>query len=152
MLSLWLNSPDGLGPNEFQVSWNGTTLFEETNIPALGWTNLQFVVSATGANTVLEFGFLDVPSILGLDDISVYPEQPGIAGLSVAGANLVLDGINGQSGHTYIVLTSTNLALPLSQWTPVATNLLIARGNFSITVTNRVSAELPQRFYILQRQ
>jgi hypothetical protein len=140
VLSLWLNSPDGLGPNEFQVSWNGTTLFEETNIPALGWTNLQFVVSATGANTVLEFGFLDVPSILGLDDISVYPEQPGIAGLSVAGANLVLDGINGQSGHTYIVRT------------PVATNLLIARGNFSITVTNRVSAELPQRFYILQRQ
>jgi hypothetical protein len=152
LLSLWLNSPDGLGPNEFLVSWNGTILFSETNIPALGWTNLQFVVSATGGNTVLEFGFRDDPSFLGLDDISVYPEQPGITGLSVAGANLVLDATNGQSGNTYIVLTSTNLAVPLSQWTPAATNLLSEGGSFSITVTNTVSEGHPQRFYILQTQ
>jgi hypothetical protein len=152
LLSLWLNSPDGLGPNAFLVSWNGTTLFNQTNIPALGWTNLQFAVSATGTSTVLEFGFLDVPSFLGLDDISVYPEQPGISSLGVAGTNLVLDGTNGQSGSTYIVLTSTNLALPLRQWTPAATNLLGASGNFSIIVSNALSADIPQRFYILQTQ
>ena len=151
-LSLWLYSPDGLGPNEFLVSWNGTTLFNGTNVPALGWTNLQFTVSATGTNTVLEFGFRDDPSFLGLDEISVSLEQPGISGTSVAGANLVFEGFNGQSGNTYIVLTSTNLALPLSQWTPVATNLLSASGNFSITVTNTVSAGIPGRFYLLQTQ
>jgi hypothetical protein len=50
------------------------------------------------------------------------------------------------------VLTSTNLALPLSRWTPAATNLLSASGNFSITVTNTVSAEIPQRYYVLQTQ
>jgi PKD repeat protein len=152
VLSLWLNSPDGLGPNEFLVSWNGTTLFNQTNIPATGWTNLQFMVSATGTNTVVELGFRDDPSFLGLDDISVYPEQPGITGLTVAGENLVLDGTNGQSGNTYIVLASTNLALPLRQWTPAATNSLRASGSFSVTVTNTVSAGLPQRFYILQTQ
>jgi hypothetical protein len=152
VLSLWLNSPDGLGPNEFLVSWNGTTLFNQTNIPVLGWTNLQFAVAATGTNTVLEFGFRDDPSFLGLDDISVDPALPGIASLSVEGANLVLDGTNGQSGNTYIVLTSTNLALPLNQWTPAVTNILSASGNFSITVTNTVSEEIPQRFYILQTQ
>jgi PKD repeat protein len=153
VLSLWLDSPDGLGPNEFLVSWNGTTLLNESNIPeSIGWTNLQFVVSATGTNTVLEFGFRDDPSFLGLDDISVYPERPGIAGVSVAGANLVLNGTNGQGGNTYIVLMSTNLALPLSQWTAAATNLLSASGDFSITVTNTVSAKVPERFYILQTQ
>jgi hypothetical protein len=153
VLSLWLNSPDGLSPNVFLVSWNATTLFNQTNMPASsGWTNLQFKVLATGTNTVLEFGFLDIPSFLGLDAISVYPAQPGIAGLSVAGANLVLNGTNGQSGNTYLVLTSTNLALPLSQWTPAATNLLGASGNFSITLTNAVSAEVLQRFYILRTQ
>jgi hypothetical protein len=152
VLSLWLNSPDGLGPNQFLVSWNGTTLFEETNIPALGWTNLQFTVSATGASTVLEFGFRDDPSFLGLDDISVYPDQPIITAVSVEGTDLILDGMNGQSGNTYIVLTSTNLTLPLLQWIPVATNLLNANGNFSITVANTVSPEIPKRFYILQTQ
>jgi BspA type Leucine rich repeat region (6 copies)/PKD domain len=150
LLSLWLDSPDGLGPNEFLVSWNGVTLFNETNIPALGWTNLQFMVSATATNTVLEFGFRDDPSFLGLDEISVYPEQPSLTGASLAGANLVLDGSSGQAGVTYIVLTSTNLALPLSQWTPAATNLLSASGNFTVTVSNTVSADVPHRFYVLQ--
>jgi hypothetical protein len=152
VLSLWLNSPDGFSPNQFLVSWNGTTLFNQTNLPETGWTNLQFVVPATGTNTVLEFGFRDDPSFLGLDDVSVFPEQPGVAGLSVSGANLILDCIHGQSGNAYIVLTSTNLALPLSRWTPAATNLLSASGNFSITVTNTVSAEIPQRYYVLQTQ
>jgi len=151
-LSLWLNSPDGLGPNELSVSWNGTTLFDETNISAIGWTNLQFIVSAAETNSVLELGFRDDPSFLGLDDISAYPTLPNIGAASVAGANLLLDGINGQSGDTYFVLASTNLALPLNQWTRVATNLLTANGNFTITVTNTVSATIPKRFYLLQTQ
>jgi hypothetical protein len=150
LLSLWLDSPDGLGPNQFMVSWNGTTLFNETNLTATGWARLQFMVSATATNTVLEFGFRDDPSFLGLDEVSVYPEQPSLTGASVAGANIVLDGINGQTGITYIVLTSTNLTLPLSQWTPAATNVPSLSGNFNVTVTNTVSASVPHRFYILQ--
>jgi hypothetical protein len=31
------------------------------------------------------------------------------------------------------MLASTNLSLPLNQWTPMATNLLTASGNFTIT-------------------
>jgi PKD repeat protein len=151
-LSLWLDSPDGQTPNAFLVSWNGQTLFYRSNIPAIGWTNLQFLVSATGTNTVLEFGFRDDNGYLGLDDITVLPAQLGIASLSLSGANLVLDAINGQSGGTYIVLMSTNLALPSSQWTPVATNVLSASGNFTVTVTNAVNRNVPRMFYILQTQ
>ena len=40
---------------------------------------------------------------------------------------------------------STNLAL--NQWPPVATNLLNAGGNFTITATNTVNHTDPQRFY-----
>jgi uncharacterized repeat protein (TIGR03803 family) len=83
---------------------------------------------------------------------SLVPAQPGITGVSLSGANLVLNGINGQSGGTYYALMSTNLALPLSQWTPVATNVLSAGGNFTITATNTVTRGVPQRFYILQEQ
>jgi len=71
LLSLWLDSPDGLTPNEFQVYWNGTTVFDQTDIGAIGWTNLQFTVAATTTNTLLEFGFQDASSALGLDEISV---------------------------------------------------------------------------------
>jgi hypothetical protein len=47
---------------------------------------------------------------------------------------------------------STNAALPLSQWGPVATNLLSGSGSFTLTATNAVSPGAPQRFYILQVQ
>src|SRR5208283_3444530 len=73
LLSLWLDSPDGLSPNEFLVAWNGTVMFDQTNLGAIGWTNLQFYVLATGTNTVLQLGFRDDASFLGLDDIQVSP-------------------------------------------------------------------------------
>jgi hypothetical protein len=84
------------------------------------------------------------------------PDQPTIAGMifraNVSGVDLMLNGSNGQSNTTYCVLMSTSLALPLSQWTPVATNCLNADGNFTITATNAVDLNAPQRFFILQVQ
>ena len=243
MLSFWLDSPDGKTPNEFLVSWNGNTLLDRTNLPATGWTNIQFVVTATGTSTVLQFGFRDDPSYLGLDDISVVAsqpaqlrvtttslpngtnglaysqqlsavygqppyhwslisgslpsglalatngvisgtptangtnyftvkvtdalsatatqpltltissslsQQPDIIGTSLSGTNLVLNVTDGHAGATYYVLSSTNVVLPLSQWTLVATNILATSGNFTITVTNTVTLGIRQRFYILQ--
>ncbi len=56
-------------------------------------------------------------------------------------------------GGNFRLLGSTNLALPLSQWTPIWTNSVTARGtnNFSVTMTNAVNAG-GRRFYILQSQ
>ena len=152
-LSFWLDSPDGLTNNEILVSWGGETPFDETNLSEIpGWTNLQFTVVATNSSTVLQFGSRDDNSYFGLDDISVVPAPLGIASVRLSGADLVLNGINGQSGATYYVLMSTNLAVPLSQWTPVATNTPGVSGNFTITVSNTVTTRTPQRFYILQLQ
>ncbi len=153
-LSFWLNSPNGEAPNEFLVSWNGTTLLDQTNLGAIGWTNLQFTVKATGSNTVLQFGFRNDPSFFGLDDISVVPvfvpPFPSLAGLRLTGNNLALNGVNGVSGETYYLLMATNLALPASQWTPVATNVWNTNGNFSLTITNAVNRSVPKGFYLLQ--
>ena len=52
LLSFWLDSPNIAGtltPNEFTVAWNGNTLTEMVNIGKIGWTNLQFIVTATNA-------------------------------------------------------------------------------------------------------
>jgi Pro-kumamolisin, activation domain/Bacterial Ig-like domain (group 3) len=73
LLSLWMDSPDGETPNEFSVSWNGGTIFDQTNLSKLGWTNLQFLVTATGGSTVLQIGGRDDNAWLGLDDVSVTP-------------------------------------------------------------------------------
>jgi PKD repeat protein len=73
LVSCWLNSPDGKTPNEFLCTWNGSSLFDLTNSWAIGWTNLQFVATASGSNALLKLGFIDIPSHLGFDDISVVP-------------------------------------------------------------------------------
>ena len=71
LISVWLDSPDGAAPNAFVLEWNGDILFNAGNLGALGWTNLQFMVTATTASTVLDFGFQDDPAYLGLDDVTV---------------------------------------------------------------------------------
>ena len=78
------------------------------------------------------------------------PPQPDIVSVTPSGSNLVIDATDGQSGGTYITLTSTILTLPLSQWMPVATNVLTASGDFTITLINAVNRDIPQRFYILE--
>jgi len=56
------------------------------------------------------------------------------------------DGANPQAG------LAPDVTLPLSQWTPIASNVLSTSGNFTITVSNTVSPGVSQRFYILQTQ
>jgi uncharacterized repeat protein (TIGR03803 family) len=153
LISFWLDSPAATKPNDFQVSWNGNVLLNKTNLTAIGWTNIQLTVTATATSTTLQFGYLS-GFYFGLDGISVEPAQPpgitSIAGISLSGANLVLNGTGGLSGQTYFLLMGTNLAEPFNQWTPVATNVPGADGNFSITATNAANPNAPQRFYILQ--
>lgn len=83
----------------------------------------------------------------------IVPRRPlSILGINLSGMNLVLNGSNGLAGGIYQVLMNTNSAQPVSQWTAVATNVLSASGNFTISATNAVDPNAPQRFYILQLQ
>ncbi len=154
LLSFWLTNPSGGTPNQFVLSWNGTNIYNRTNLSAFTWTNLQFTVTATTGSTTLSFGFRNDPSYFGLDDVSVTPlGQPlKLAGLSLSGTNLVVSGLNGVSGASYVMRASTNLALPINQWTPVSTNILGVNGNFAFTATNAVSPGLPRQYYILEKR
>jgi uncharacterized repeat protein (TIGR03803 family) len=91
-------------------------------------------------------------TVFGLAVGTVGAPQPDILSVTVSGMNLVINANNGQSGGTYKTLQSPSLALPLNQWTPVATNILSASGDFTITATNVVNTRVAQRFYILETQ
>jgi uncharacterized repeat protein (TIGR03803 family) len=158
LLSFWLNNPTATTANELLVSWDGNTVWGVTNLTAVGWTNVQIPVAASGASTALQFAF-ESGMYFGLDDVSVVlaaRTPPRITGMTFcptsSGVDLALTAIHGQRGGTYCVLMSTNLALPLGQWTPVAISCLKAGGGFTITATNAVDPKAEQRFYILRLQ
>ena len=77
-LSFWLDNTDTTGAGQFSVFWNtngaaSNAVMTLTNPPAFGWTNEQFLVTATGTNTTLEFMAQDYPNYFGLDDVQVTP-------------------------------------------------------------------------------
>jgi hypothetical protein len=148
-------------PRLFALTWHtilGQVYQVEqcTDLSQNNWSFLGATITATNSTMTISMPIgtnsQQFFRVLLLPNGTVSASSPGIIRTSLSGSNLVLSGTNGQSGSTYYVLTSTNLALPLSQWTPVATNMSSANGNFTITVTNTVTRTVPQRFYILQTQ
>jgi autotransporter-associated beta strand protein len=75
--------------------------------------------------------------------------QPYITSISLTGTDVVLSGTNSLAGEEYNLLTSTNVALPLSQWTVLAAGTL-SGSVFSITTPVAPGAQ--QSFYRLKVQ
>ncbi len=81
--------------------------------------------------------------------ISTTPVTPPVFGsVSAAENNLVMSGSNGTPNASFYTLTATNVALPLANWSRVATNQFDANGYFNLT--NPVDSATPQLFYRLQ--
>jgi autotransporter-associated beta strand protein len=75
---------------------------------------------------------------------------PDITGIAVGGGSVVLSGTNGPASGHYVVLSSTNVALPLNQWQPLATNQFDANG--ALNWTNSIMPGVKSEFYRLQLQ
>jgi hypothetical protein len=75
---------------------------------------------------------------------------PAIVKISINGNNLVFNGAGGISNGIYYLLASTNLALPLPNWTVIVTNNFDSNGDFFFT--NTLNPNTPQTFYLLQLQ
>ena len=68
---------------------------------------------------------------------------------SLLGTNIVIAGANGTAGGRFEVLTSTNLLIPVTSWTSIATQNFDGSGNFNLTITNAATAGAGQQFYLL---
>lgn len=76
--------------------------------------------------------------------------RPRITSVSVSGGNFVIAAQNGPPGGNVLVLTSTNVAAPLSTWTTLVSTQFDGAGN--LTISDPIDPGSAQRFYVLQLQ
>ncbi len=90
--------------------------------------------------------------VTGLPSTVPPPPSPTIGGITIGGpggTNVIITGTNnnGTTPGSYVVLTTTNIALTLSNWSVLSTQAFDPTGSFSFT--NGVGTS-PNNFYILQ--
>jgi len=132
-----------------------TTTFSIINFTTLSGDPTTFVVgnlpSGYSAN-VLSTGTEIQLQVSPQTGPGIFTNKPAVLSFALNGSNVSISGTNGQAGDAYYLLTSTNVALPLAQWTVAATNVVSsvgANGSFTFIGTNVVAPTDQQQFYIL---
>ena len=74
--------------------------------------------------------------------------SPQFGTVNLSGTNLIFIGMGGTAGSNYVVLASTNLAIPLTNWLALTTNTFDGTGQFHYT--NNVNPAKPQQFFIFK--
>ncbi|HTL18577.1 MAG TPA: protease pro-enzyme activation domain-containing protein [Patescibacteria group bacterium] len=151
LISLWLDNPT-IGPGQrFELNWitapGSTNTVFSVNAPAiLSWTNVQFIVTATGASTTLQLGAENDSAGFGVDDVSVKP-LPSVAFEAIAnsGTNWIVKW-RGASGLRYQVQYATDLSG--HSWINLGDPITGAGQSVSLTDPDPVGAN-GQRFYRL---
>jgi hypothetical protein len=115
------------------------------DLPYIAFAQLVSSSDLVDAGTNVSFAFAGSAPDLGAFEYGINP-APTVNLTQVAG-NLVFIGSNGPAGGTNYLVASTNLALPLSEWSRIATNKFDLTGNFAIT--NSIPANVSQRFHRL---
>jgi len=144
LLSFWVENAGGGTPNEFEVSWNSNTLYDQVNLPPFGWTNMQFNVTATGTSTLLQFGIRDDPQYFDLDNVTVNANSaPVFQMFTLTGTNFGFSW-NAVSGTVYQLQYTISLSQP--NWINLGGAITAADV---IVSTNVPIGPDPQRFYRL---
>jgi hypothetical protein len=81
-------------------------------------------------------------------DYTIPLPAPLITDMSTDGTNLYLNVANNITGGVITVLTSTNLMLPLANWTALTTN----PADLTLTISNAVNPIVPIQFFTLQEK
>ncbi|HTY86418.1 MAG TPA: protease pro-enzyme activation domain-containing protein [Candidatus Acidoferrum sp.] len=151
LLSFWWQNPSTGSPQQFQVNWNTNATSTNTLLnwvsPAVwSWTNMQFIVVATGTNTILQFRAENGPDWFVLDDVNVWPiPYPSFRSVVKTNGNNLVFSWNTLAGLSYVVQYSTNLAT--TNWVALTTN---AAAGPVMTYTNAYGSD-PRRFYRIRR-
>ena len=81
--------------------------------------------------------------------VTAVKPTPRVVGISMVGGSLVFNGTNGLAYGAYTILSSTNIATPLTNWTQVGSGYFDANGNCS--ATNAINSSETMRYYLLRQ-
>ena len=123
----------------------GAALVGETNA-TLALLNLQ--LSQSGSYRVVVTNASGNATNTASVTVLPPPTPPSFTSIALAGSQVVFSGTNGVAGARYLVLRSTNAALPRTAWTPVLTNQFDPDGAFMFT--NPFNAGTPQEYFLLR--
>lgn len=158
------------GTPSLQVT-NGTLTLQSTTRVTVNNTGAQLtpgtyalITSATGASitgtlpsvTVTGNGAAGTATLaisgstLNLVVTVAPPPQLHFTSISIKGSTLTFSATNGQDGSPFTLFESTNLLLPISQWTPVFTNSLDSNGAISLSTNNVINPGTPQEFFLIE--
>src|SRR5581483_382449 len=151
-ISFWLINPFAKTPNIFIFNWNtnppatNTVLSLNNFTTTTAWTNFTFILTATGTNTVLQFGARNDNDYDGFDDVSVVPiPTPSFRAAAIRTNNTISFTWNSLSNIQYRVEYSTNLSK--TNWFFLSTNT--ATG-FTLAFTNSITTN-SARFYRIRQ-
>jgi pectate lyase len=116
------------------------------DLPYIAFAQLVSTSDLVDAGTNVGFAFVGAAPDLGAFEYGIKP--PPTLAMSRLGANLIFTGSDGPAGGPNYLVASTNLALPLSQWSRIMTNKFDLVGNYAFT--NPIPIGVPQRFHRLR--
>jgi hypothetical protein len=142
----------GTAPLSYQWQLNGTNLVDESSINGATSNLLTIAIAETNNSGIYTVIVTNIAGSVTSSNAVLSVLLPPIFGNIIAASDgsFILNGNGGLSNDTYYVLTSSNLAVPLGLWTPIATNQFDSQGQFIFT--NIPPTNAPQLFYILQMQ
>ncbi|HTY88168.1 MAG TPA: hypothetical protein VMB80_11935 [Candidatus Acidoferrum sp.] len=156
--NVYTGLPGGLAfvPGTYHVFGNNGSISYLGSVTASGNTALNKRLVTTGPTFIGDTQlYLDLTNASDhlpvVVDYTIPVPVPRITGFSFLNTNLQLTVANSITGGVFTVLMSTNAALPLANWTALATNTA-TDGSFSLTVTNAVIPTAAREFYILMEK
>ena len=150
LVSLWLDNPATGTGQQFRVNWlnDGTvanSLFQISSPPVFAWTNLQFLVAATGSTGTLQLKAENDSNYFGVDDVSVTPiPLPEFQTLAKTANGIQLSWMT-TPGLLYQVQYTTDLLH--GNWVNMGNSF--TASSYSATVNDNGAGASGQRFYRL---
>lgn len=103
----------------------------------------RVVLPALSASLAWNTNFLNTSGLLSISAVT----PPSFAVTDLTDSGLIFSGTGGVANATFYLVSSTNLALPLTNWTRWQTNQFDVSGNFNFT--NVIDGNPPQTYFRL---